>query len=201
MSFQAVPGSLLAGAPTGLEKLWDLIGIDIASLINFTFVFGAALTFLNYVSRSLWSYLSYFTTSVRLDDDDPLYQRVLQWITEHHPPSPRLCSMRAIRSDQSSVEEEALLGSMKGREVKNQGKFISYRQLVEQPLIKLRPHAGKHLFRNNGKWIFLSYRRIRESIHGADERALLHPTSMFRLIRRHLARFASGSTILIWTRR
>ncbi|KAE8323541.1 P-loop containing nucleoside triphosphate hydrolase protein [Aspergillus sergii] len=157
MSFQAIPGSLPAGAPTGLEKLWDLIGMDITKLINFAFVFGAALTFLNYVSRSMLSYLSCFTTKVRLDDDDPLYQRVLQWITDHHPPSPRLCSMRAISSDQSSVEEEALLGSMKGREVKNQGKFISYRELVEQPLIKLRPHAGKHLFRYNGKWIFFSH--------------------------------------------
>ncbi|KAE8312074.1 P-loop containing nucleoside triphosphate hydrolase protein [Aspergillus transmontanensis] len=157
MSFQAIPGSLSAGAPTGLEKLWDLIGMDIARLINFTVVFGAALTFLNYESMSMLSYLSCFTTSVRLDDDDPLYQRVLQRITDHHPPSPRLCSMRAISSDQSSVEEEALLGSMKGRDVKTRAKSSVIENSWINPLIKLRPHAGKHLFRYNGKWIFFSH--------------------------------------------
>ncbi|KAE8383717.1 BCS1 N terminal-domain-containing protein [Aspergillus bertholletiae] len=157
MSFPAIPENMAAGAPTGLERLQDLIGMDIAKLVNFTFVFGAALTLLNYMSRSMLSYVAYFTTSVRLDDDDPLYQRVLQWITDHHPPSPRLCSMRAISSDQSAVEEEALLRSLKGKEVKSQGKFISYRQLVEQPLIKLQPHAGTHLFRYNRKWILFRH--------------------------------------------
>ncbi|GAB1203801.1 hypothetical protein APSETT445_002441 [Aspergillus pseudonomiae] len=148
---------LAPSAPTGLEKIRDLIGMDIAKLVNLIFVFGAALTFLNYMSRSMLSYLDYFTTSVRLDDDDPLYQHVLKWVSDHHPPNPRLCAMRAKSGDPSSVEEEALLRSMKGREVKDQGKFISYRQLVEQPVIKLQPHTGKHLFRYNGKWILFRH--------------------------------------------
>ncbi|OGM50812.1 hypothetical protein ABOM_000802 [Aspergillus bombycis] len=157
MVLPAVPGGLAGGAPFGLDKLLGLTGMDITKLVNLAFAIGAGLTFLNYLSRSMLSYVDCFTTSVRLDHDNPVYQLVLQWVTDRHLPSPRLWAMRAKSGDPSLVEEEALLRSMKGRGFENQGKFISYRKLVEQPVIKLQPHTGKHLFRYNGKWVLFRH--------------------------------------------
>ncbi|EAU38122.1 predicted protein [Aspergillus terreus NIH2624] len=186
MAFSALTSNALAvRVPPGLENIQRVTGFDFMSLANLAFIFAGSWTFLRYLSTSTFNhFLQYFSTSVRVDGDDPLYHHLLRWTMDHHPPNPRFCSLRAVSKTNDSwahEEENPLSDNEDGLSAMSSlpslsgpSHFVNYRSIVDQPPIHLEPLQGMHLFRHQGKFILFRHRIMRENQFLMRERGYIH---------------------------
>ncbi|KAL5366689.1 BCS1 N terminal-domain-containing protein [Aspergillus floccosus] len=189
MTFSALAsGGLAPHAPLGPETIQQVTGFDFINLVNLAFLFAGSWTFLYYSSTSTFKYfVDYFATTVRVDDDDPLYHHLLQWTMDHHPPNPRFCSLRAVSKIKGSwahEEKTPWRGNDDGLYAMTSfpsppaaSHFVNYRSIVDQPPIHLEPFQGMHLFRYQGKYIFFRHRIMPEN----QSRSLMKERGYIRL--------------------
>ncbi|GES57276.1 bcs1 AAA-type ATPase [Aspergillus terreus] len=177
MAFSVLTSNALAvRTPPGLETNQPVTDFDFMSLANLAFIVAGSWTFLRYLSTSTFNhFLEYFTTSVQVDGDDPLYHHLLQWTMDHHPPNPRFCSLRAVSKINDLSDNEDGLSAMSSLpSLPGPSHFVNYRSIVDQPPIHLEPLQGMHLFRHQGKFILFRHRIMRENQFLMKERGYIH---------------------------
>lgn len=146
-----------------LDLVHDVAGIDPMTLVNIGLVIVGLSTFLSYALSNTCKYVQYVGGStVRIDDEDPLYRRVMRWMADHQFLNRQFRSVRAVSTSKSSWEdEEGALRSMIGGQHLTEPdpkNLISYRSIVGRTPISLQPFQGTHLFRHHGSWILFKHR-------------------------------------------
>lgn len=146
-----------------LDLVHDVAGIDPMTLVNIGLVIVGLFTFLGYALGYIYKYvLDMAGSTVRIDDEDPLYQHVMRWMADHQFLNRQFRSVRAVSTSKSSWEdeEEALKSMIGGQHLTepDPNNLISYRSIVGRTPISLQPFQGTHLFRRHGSWILFKHR-------------------------------------------
>lgn len=138
----------------------NIVGFDPLTLVNIGIFLAGLFTFFRYIFTRviiLW-------TTVRINDDDPLYLCLMRWMTDHQFMSRQFRSVKAISTTSSSWEdeEEALksmigIGGDKELSEPDPNNLISYRSIVGRTPISLQPFQGTHLFRRHGSWLLFQH--------------------------------------------
>jgi chaperone BCS1 len=149
---------LKSGYPQILSLVQNTVGLDPITLVNIGLAVVGLLTSLRYFFNHV--YVPW--TTVRIDDDDPLYQYVMRWMADHQFMNHQFRSVKAVSTSKSSWEdEEEALKSMIGVERLTEpdpNNLISYRSIVGRTPISLQPFQGTHIFRRHGSWILFQHR-------------------------------------------
>jgi mitochondrial chaperone BCS1 len=159
-----------------LGFLQNSVGLDPLTLVNAGLLLAGLFTFLRY----LFTRVIVLWVTVRINEDDQLYQSLMRWMADHQFMNRQFRSVKAVSASKSSWEdEEEALKSMIGGEngdnktknrKKNRNKslsepdpnnLISYRTIVGRSPITLEPFQGTHLFRRHGSWILFQH-KVRE---------------------------------------
>lgn len=139
----------------------NIVDFDPLTLVNVGIFLAGLFTFVRYIFTRviiLW-------TTVRINDDDPLYLCLMRWMADHQFMNRQFRSVKAISSSRSSWEdeEEALksmigVGGDKELSEPDPNNLISYRSIVGRTPISLQPFQGTHLFRRHGSWLLFQHR-------------------------------------------
>ncbi|QKX62955.1 uncharacterized protein TRUGW13939_10123 [Talaromyces rugulosus] len=139
----------------------NVVDFDPLTLVNIGIFLAGLFTFLRYIFTRvivLW-------TTVRINDDDPLYMCLMRWMSDHQFMNRQFRSVKAISSSRSSWEdeEEALksmigIGGDKELSEPDPNNLISYRSIVGRTPISLQPFQGTHVFRRHGSWLLFRHR-------------------------------------------
>jgi chaperone BCS1 len=139
----------------------NAVDFDPLTLVNIGIFLAGLFTFLRYIFTRviiLW-------TTVRINDDDPLYMCLMRWMSDHQFMNRQFRSVKAISSSRSSWEdeEEALksmigIGGDKELSEPDPNNLISYRSIVGRTPISLQPFQGTHVFRRHGSWLLFRHR-------------------------------------------
>ncbi|KAL1968224.1 hypothetical protein VTN77DRAFT_2059 [Rasamsonia byssochlamydoides] len=147
-----------------LDLVHDVVGVDPVTLVNISLLIVGLSTFFRYALSYSYKYLvDVCGSTVRIDDEDPLYGYLMRWMADHQFLNR---SVRAVSNAKSSWEdEEEALKSMIGGGGGGQhltepdpNNLISYRSIVGRSPISLQPFQGTHLFRRHGTWILFKHR-------------------------------------------
>jgi chaperone BCS1 len=147
-----------------LDLVHDVVGVDPMILVNIGLVIVGLSTFVRYVLGYGYRYAQdVFGSTVRIEDEDPLYDHLMRWMADHQFLNRQFRSVKAISTPKSSWEdEEEALKSMIGGGLHltepDPNNLISYRSIVGRSPISLQPFQGTHLFRRHGSWILFKHR-------------------------------------------
>ena len=135
----------------------EILGIDPAIIVNLSIFLAAAGTVGRYVTNYLYAYAkSIYISSVRIHEDDALYNYVMRYMTDKHLHTKRFRSVKAKMVKKTTIEDEeeafklisADQGSVrlgKGRD--EEGKqLISYRTMMGCNPIQFQPYQMSHVF-------------------------------------------------------
>ncbi|OKL56692.1 hypothetical protein UA08_07990 [Talaromyces atroroseus] len=152
---------LKPGYAQALGFLQNTVGVDPLTLVNAGLVLAGLFTFLRYVFTRivvLW-------VTVRINEDDQLYQSLMRWMADHQFMNRQFRSVKAVSASKSSWEdEEEALKSMIGNKSlsgPDPNNLISYRTIVGRSPITFQPFQGRHLFRRHRSWILFQH-KVRE---------------------------------------
>lgn len=144
--------------------LQNTVGIDPLTLVNAGLLLAGLFTFLRY----LFTHVIILWVTVRINEDDQLYQSLMRWMADHQFMNRQFRSVKAVSATTSSWEdEEEALKSMigNGKNISSKSltepdpnNLISYRTIVGRSPITLQPFQGIHLFRRHGSWILFQHR-------------------------------------------
>jgi mitochondrial chaperone BCS1 len=152
---------LKPGYSQALDFVRDSLGMDPMMLVNAGLLVAAIYTFLAYMSNISYKYAQgWLASTVRIDDDDLLYQSVMRWMADHQFLNRQFRSVRAVSTAKSSWEdeEEALKSLAIPLKEPDPNNLISYRAVVGRTPISLQPFQGTHIFRQHGSWILFKHR-------------------------------------------
>ncbi|EED12408.1 bcs1 AAA-type ATPase, putative [Talaromyces stipitatus ATCC 10500] len=143
-----------------LNLLQNSLGLDPLTLVNTGLLLAGIFTFLRY----LFTRVIVLWVTVRINDDDQLYDSLMRWMSDHQFMNRQFRSVKAISASKSTWEdEEEALKSMIRNGNKNiltepdPNNLISYRTIVGRSPISLQPFQGTHLFRRHGSWILFQH--------------------------------------------
>ncbi|KAH8693954.1 putative mitochondrial chaperone bcs1 [Talaromyces proteolyticus] len=139
----------------------NTVDLDPLTLVNIGIFLAGLFTFLRYIFTRvivLW-------TTVRINDDDPLYGYLMRWMADHQFMNRQFRSVKAVSSSRSSWEdeEEALksmigIGGDKELSEPDPNNLISYRSIVGRTPVSLQPFQGTHVFRRHGSWLLFQHK-------------------------------------------
>lgn len=143
-----------------LEFVHDVVGFDPMILVNVGIILVGVSTFLHYVGNFLYrSAQKVCLSTVRVNEEDPLYNRVMRWMTDHQFQDRQFRSVKAISTPKSTWEdeEEAVRTIVEQKFEKDSDALISYRAIAGRTPIRLQPFQGTRLFRHRGRWFLFSH--------------------------------------------
>lgn len=149
-----------------LSLLQNTIGVDPLTLVNIGLFLAGIFTFLRY----LFTRIIILWVTVRINEDDQLYQSLMRWMADHQFMNRQFRSVKAVSASKSSWEdeEEALKSMVTAGGAAGSGtnkiltepdpnNLISYRTIVGRSPISLQPFQGTHVFRRHGSWIIFQH--------------------------------------------
>lgn len=148
-----------------LSLLQNTVGVDPLTLVNIGLLLAGVFTFLRY----LFTRIIVLWVTVRINEDDQLYQSLMRWMADHQFMNRQFRSVKAVSASKSSWEdeEEALKsmitadsvsgGNQKILAEPDPNNLISYRSIVGRSPISLQPFQGTHVFRRHGSWILFQH--------------------------------------------
>lgn len=159
---------LKPGYAQALGLLQNTVGVDPLTLVNIGLLLAGLFTFLRY----LFTRVIVLWVTVRINEDDRLYQIVMKWMADHQFMNRQFRSVKAISIPKNSWEdeEEAIKSMISGGDGGNItaskstlsepdfNNIISYRTIVGRSPISLQPFQGTHTFRRHGSWILFQHK-------------------------------------------
>lgn len=144
-----------------LSLLQNSIGVDPLTLVNIGLFLAGIFTFVRY----FFTRIVILWVTVRINEDDQLYQSLMKWMADHQFMNRQFRSVKAVSASKSSWEdeEEALKSMIIGSGNKkiltepDPNNLISYRTIVGRSPISLQPFQGTHIFRRHGSWILFQH--------------------------------------------
>ncbi|KAJ9392138.1 hypothetical protein DTO063F5_897 [Paecilomyces variotii] len=143
-----------------LEFVHDVVGFDPMILVNIGIILVGLFTFLHYVGNFLYrSAQKVCLSTVRVNEEDPLYQHIMRWMTDHQFQNRQFRSVKAISTPKSTWEdgEEAVRTIVEQKFEKDSDALISYRAIAGRTPIRLEPFQGTRIFCHRGKWFLFSH--------------------------------------------
>ncbi|EEA18984.1 hypothetical protein TMatcc_010473 [Talaromyces marneffei ATCC 18224] len=146
-----------------LNLLQNTIGVDPLTLVNIGLFVAGIFTFLRY----LFTRIIILWVTVRINEDDQLYQSLMRWMADHQFMNRQFRSVKAVSASKSSWEDEedalksmTTAGGSGDKKILTEpdpNNLISYRTIVGRSPISLQPFQGTHIFRRHGSWILFQH--------------------------------------------
>jgi chaperone BCS1 len=165
-ALNSLPSAIMDATVPGYSVLshlmFRLIGIDIGLAVSGCLVVFALSRGANFVySHGYYCFLEYFTSSIKINDDDDLYDQILTWISSQ-PMTKISRSLEAVSQYAGyNDSEESTLGDKENPDLEGDSSYNTRPSIIPP---RYQPSFGPDRFEYNGRTFFFLRRKLQSSI-------------------------------------
>ena len=191
--------SLRSSYDVVLYLLKDILGFDPGFIVNLSIFIAAASAAGRYIGNFVYGYAKKLCfSSVRINDDDVLYEYLLRWMGDRNIGSRAPRSVKAATITRSTLEEEEETMKSVEQDLDKLDRPISYRTMNTRARIHFRPFASQHVILHRRNLILFKHQLRATELRG--ERGFLtleclgRSLSPIRLLLEHVQAYSIEKT-------
>jgi chaperone BCS1 len=155
-----------------MDRIHNVFGLDTFFIINIGIALAGLATWL----RSVWNLVNRYAdtciATVYINEHDPLYNDVIQWMNDHVFKDRNFCCVLAVTDNHNRPgKRQGLLSAIAGP---MGPPHASPPQVLGKSTFELKPFNGSRIFTFRGRWVLFSHsapsRTITTLQDGAEER-------------------------------